>query len=73
MRLETNSALDNMIGSYQCMTSWNDATTYIDQVQKVNIDELNAVFKKYVKAIHWIYLGDVSKVDDQIFLQKIVD
>lgn len=71
MRLETNSALDNMIGSYNSMTSWTEAAKYMTEVQSLTKADLDAVFKKYVTAIHWIYLGDTSKVDESIFLQPL--
>lgn len=71
MRLETNSALDNMIGSYNTMTSWTEAAKYMTEVQSLTKADLDAVFKKYVTAIHWIYLGDTSKVDEAIFLQPL--
>jgi predicted Zn-dependent peptidase len=71
MNLETNNSQNNMLGSYNVMSHWSNSMKYMQDVKKLSVADLNAVFKKYVTNVHWVYLGDKSKVDEKVFLQPL--
>jgi predicted Zn-dependent peptidase len=65
-RLETNDAQTFSLGISELAGDWRNAETFITEVDKVTIKDLNDVFKKYSNNINWMYLGkeqDVSKDD----------
>ncbi len=71
MGLETNSAQSQGLGVAEVKGSWKNYMTFIDNINKVPAKDVNAVFKKYITGIRWSYLGDLSKVKSDIFLQKL--
>ena len=71
MNLETNNALAATIGDNENLSSWKTATKVLDEVQKLKLEDINLAFKKYTKAIRWLYLGDTSNLDEKVFTQKL--
>ncbi|HRH67652.1 MAG TPA: pitrilysin family protein [Bacteroidia bacterium] len=71
MNLETNSALNGMLGTNENLSSWNEVITVLDKVKNLKLEDLNAAFRKYTTAIHWVYLGDTTLADEQLFLQPL--
>ncbi len=51
---------------------WKSSTTFLDDVNALNIDDINEAFDKYAKAIQWTYLGDPSAADESVFTQDIL-
>jgi len=45
----------------------------LEAVEGLSLEQINAAFKKYAKAINWTYLGDTSIVDKDVFLKPIGD
>ncbi|MCF8283679.1 MAG: insulinase family protein [Sphingobacteriales bacterium] len=71
MGLETNAAQSNGLGNAEVKGSWKNYGDFISNINKVPAKEVNAVVKKYVNGIRWSYLGDLSKVKSDVFLQKL--
>ena len=71
MGLETNDAQCAGLGVAEAKGNWKNFNTFIDNINKVPAKDVNAVFKKYITGIRWSYLGDLSKVKSEIFLQKL--
>ncbi len=71
MNLETNSALAATIGDNENLSTWKTATKVLDEVQKLKLEDINTAFRKYTKAIRWLYLGDTANLDEKIFTQTL--
>ena len=71
MGLETNAAQTMGLGMAEVKGNWKNFNSFIENINKVNPKEVNAVFNKYIQGIRWSYLGDLSKVNSEIFLQKL--
>lgn len=71
MGLETNAAQSQSLGATEVKGSWKDYTEFINNINKVPAKEVNAVVKKYLAGIRWSYLGDLTKVKSDTFLQKL--
>ncbi len=71
MGLETNAAQSNGLGNAEVKGSWKNYVDFIPNINKVPAKDVNAVVKKYVQGIRWSYLGDLTKVKSDIFLQKL--
>ncbi len=71
MGLETNAAQTQGLGSAESKGNWKNYNSFIDNMSKVSPKEVNAVFNKYITGIRWSYLGDLSQISSEIFLQKI--
>ena len=71
MGLETNAAQTLGLGMAEVKGNWKNFNSFIENINKVNPKEVNAVFNKYIQGIRWSYLGDLSKVNSEIFLQKL--
>lgn len=71
MGLETNAAQSNGLGNAEVKGSWKNYGDFISNINKVPAKEVNAVVKKYVQGIRWSYLGDLTKVKSDVFLQKL--
>ena len=59
------------LGLAEVKGNWKNFNSFIENINKVNPKEVNAVFNKYIQGIRWSYLGDLSKVNSEIFLQKL--
>lgn len=71
MRNETNASQSLSLGGAEIRNSWRNAVSFIDQVNKVTLKQLNSTFGKHINGIRWSYLGDISRIDSKIFLQKL--
>jgi len=71
MGLETNSAQTLGLGMAEVKGNWKNFNSFIENINKVSPKEVNTVFNKYIEGIRWSYLGDLSKVNSEIFLQKL--
>ncbi len=69
---ETNSSQAEAIGRYENVTSYKRMDTFIDEVNSLTVEDLNAVFRKYATNVNWTYLGDTSIVDKDVFLAPLV-
>ena len=70
-RQETNDAQASALGSNEIVHgNWKRAITIKDDIKKVSLDQMNAVFKKYINNITWSYQGDPKKVNAVLFTQK---
>ena len=67
-RQETNNAQANFLVMNEVLhNNWKRAITISDDMKKVNLQELNGVFKKYITNLVWAYQGDPSKADASLF------
>ncbi len=71
MQQETNSGQTQSLGRSEIYGSWKSSVTIIDQINSVKPKLVNDTFKKYANGIRWSYLGDKSKLDSKIMLQKL--
>lgn len=70
-RQETNDAqAGNFIANEVVHNNWKRAVTIKDDIKKVNMEQLNAVFKKYINNITWSYQGNPKKVNPVLYTQK---
>jgi predicted Zn-dependent peptidase len=68
---ETNEAQAQSLGSAELIKGWEYAQNFRQEVSGITLDEVNAVFRKYVSGISWYYLGKKDQVDEKIFLKGI--
>ncbi len=71
MGLETNAAQSAGLGNAEVKGTWKNYVEFINNINKVPAKEVNAVVKKYLTGIRWSYLGDLTKVKSEVFLQKL--
>jgi len=65
---ETNNAQAASLVSNEVLhNNWKRALTLNDDVKKVTLPELNAVFNKYMANLVWAYQGDPAKADAKLF------
>lgn len=70
-RDETNSAQAYSLASNEVIHGdWKRAIKIKNDINKVTLDQLNAVFKKYINNITWVYQGDPKKVTPALYTQK---
>jgi len=69
LKLETNDSQTMSLGMSEVAGDWRRSETFMDEVEKATIDDLNAVFKKYSASINWTYLGKESAVSKDDFKQ----
>jgi predicted Zn-dependent peptidase len=69
MGLETNDSQTMALGLAEVGGDWKKTETFMSEVEKTSIQELNTVFKKYSSSINWMYLGKESAVSKDDFKQ----
>jgi zinc protease len=70
-RDETNQALANSLATNEVIFGdWRRAVKIKDDINKVTLDQLNSVFKKYFNNISWVYQGNPKKVNSVLYTQK---
>jgi predicted Zn-dependent peptidase len=47
--------------------NWKRSLTIKDEINKVTLDQVNAVFKKYMGNITWVYMGNPAKVNPALY------
>jgi predicted Zn-dependent peptidase len=68
-RLETNDTQSRWLGVAEITGSWKYTETFMSDVEKVTVKDINAVFNKYSNSINWMYLGKESAVSKDDFKQ----
>ena len=68
-KLETNGSQTYAIGVAEIAGNWKITETFMSDVDKATITEVNNVFKKYSNSINWMYLGKESAVTKDDFKQ----
>jgi predicted Zn-dependent peptidase len=70
-RQETNDAqAGSLISNEVIHNNWRRANNINEDMKKVTLDQMNAVFKKYITNITWSYQGDPKKVNPVLYTQK---
>lgn len=69
MGLETNDSQTFTLGTSEVAGDWRKAESFMQDVEKTTVQELNAVFKKYSSSINWTYLGKENAVTKEDFKQ----
>lgn len=67
--LETNASQTMSLGLSEVAGDWRKTESFMAEVDKATINDLNAAFKKYSSAINWTYLGKESAVTKDDFKQ----
>jgi zinc protease len=68
-QMETNSAqAASLVANEVLFNDWHRSLRINEDMKKVNIDDVNKAFNKYVKDITWVYQGDTSKVTPALFI-----
>jgi zinc protease len=67
--LETNDSQTMALGLAEVGGDWKKTETFMAEVEKTTIQDLNAVFKKYSSSINWMYLGKETAVTKEDFKQ----
>lgn len=70
-RQETNEATAASLASNEVIHgNWKRSIQIKDDIRKVSLKEMNAVFNKYINNITWVYQGDPKKVNATLYTQK---
>jgi predicted Zn-dependent peptidase len=65
---ETNNArASSLVANEVLHNNWKRALTLSDDMKKVTLPELNAVFNKYISNLVWAYQGDPAKANAALF------
>ena len=69
---ETNGAQASSLAANEILhNNWRRSLTLNDDIKKLTTADLNRVFNKYITNITWVYQGDPSKVNPELYKQKI--
>jgi zinc protease len=67
-RQETNNAQANSIAANEVLhNNWKRALTISDDMKKVSLAEVNAVFNKYISNMVWAYQGNPAQATPALF------
>ena len=69
MGLETNDSQTMSLGLAEIAGDWHKTESFMADVDKSTVQDLNAVFNKYSSSINWTYLGKESAVSKEDFKQ----
>lgn len=69
LNLETNDSQTMSLGLAEVGGNWRKTETFMADVEKATIQDLNNVFKKYSSSINWMYLGKEAAVTKEDFKQ----
>jgi predicted Zn-dependent peptidase len=65
---ETNGAQASSLAANEVLhNNWKRALTLSDDMKKISLPELNAVFNKYLTNMVWAYQGNPAKVNPALF------
>jgi predicted Zn-dependent peptidase len=68
---ETNTAQAASLASNEVVHgNWQRAIKLKDELNKVQVEDVNRVFNKYISNMVWAYQGDPKKVTAKLFTQK---
>jgi zinc protease len=68
-RLETNGSQSYALGLAEVAGNWKINETFMTDVDKTTITDVNSVFRKYSSSINWMYLGKETAVSKEDFKQ----
>jgi len=67
-RQETNDAQANsLVNNEVQFGNWKRSITIKEEINKVTLEQVNAVFKKYMGNITWVYMGNPAKVNPALY------
>ncbi|MGE0126636.1 MAG: M16 family metallopeptidase [Blastocatellales bacterium] len=70
-KLESNDAQAAKLAEYELLGGgWRRVLTWIDEVTKVNAEDVNRVSKKYLKNFHFAAIGDARNFDRDLFMSR---
>jgi len=69
---ETNSNQAESIGKYENVGSYKRLDSFMEEVNALTVEDLDAVFRKYATNVNWTYLGDTSLVDKDVFMAPLL-
>jgi len=71
MALETNSAQADQLGRAEMLSDgWERSLVFIDMVKQVTPADVMRVVQKYVKDVHWGYVGKPEQADDALLKSR---
>ncbi|PUZ22048.1 Predicted Zn-dependent peptidase [Chitinophaga costaii] len=66
---ETNGAQAASLATNEILhNNWRRALTLHEDVKKLTVKDINNAFNKYISHITWVYQGDTTKVDPNLFI-----
>lgn len=69
---ETNAAQASSLSANEILhNNWRRSLTLNNDIKKISAAYLNKVFNKYITNLTWVYQGDSTKVNPELFKQKI--
>ena len=69
--LETNDSQAARLGEYELIAgNWRKSLTWLEEVAKVNPEDLNRVANKYLRNFHFAVAGRAKDFDQNLFLSK---
>jgi len=67
-KMETNAAQAASLAANEILfNDWHRSLRINEDLKKVNVEEVNKSFNKYVRDITWVYQGDTSKVNPALY------
>ena len=71
-RQETNNAQANSLAANEVLhNNWKRSLTLADDVKKVTVAQMNAVFNKYMSKMVWAYQGNPEQANPALFTSDI--
>lgn len=67
--LETNDSQTMELGLFEVAGDWRKTESFMADVEKTTIQDINNVFKKYSSSINWMYLGRENAISKEDFKQ----
>lgn len=68
---ETVDAQAHVIGDAEVAGEWRQSLGVSEDVNNLNVDQVNAVFRKYSNKVSWFYLGNESQITTSEFKQPV--
>jgi predicted Zn-dependent peptidase len=67
-KMETNAAQAASLALNEILfNDWKRSLRINEDLKKVNAEDVNKAFNKYVQEITWVYQGDTSKVNPALY------
>ncbi len=71
MRQETNAAQASTLGRYELTGGgWEQSLVFIDRIQAVTPEQVQAAANGYFKNIHWGFVGKAASLDKSVVLAR---
>ncbi len=66
---ETNAAQASSIAANEVLhDDWKRSLTFMDDIKKLTLDDVNTAFRNYIGNIVWVYQGDPKKVTPILYI-----